>query len=114
MKKYLSRVRLEGRVKEVETIPAIVPASGEELQDLYLETMNEINNSYIEGTIIFIEKNHPELDAKIDEVDARINEIWESCMQGKAGLDDFKAELALYKSLYMQGIELFRDYENRN
>ncbi len=102
MKKYLSRVRLEGRVKEVETI------SDETLQDIYLEVMNRINDSYISGTIKYIEKNYPELDRQIDDVDKQIKKIWESCLQGKVDLNDFKEALALYKSLYMQGIELFR------
>ncbi len=86
------------------------PVSDEILDNLYRQTMHEINDQYIEGTIRFIEKNYPELDAKIDEVDKQINVIWESCLHGKVDLNDFKAELASYKSLYMQGIELFREY----
>ncbi len=72
--------------------------------------MNRINDSYISGTIKFVEKNHPDLDRQIDEVDRKIKRIWDFCLQGKANLNDFKEALALYKSLYMQGIELFREY----
>jgi hypothetical protein len=86
------------------------PISDETLQDIYLEAMNKINDSYIEGTIKYIQGHHKELDTKIDEVDKQINEIWESCLQGKASLNDFNATLASYKSLYMHGIDLFKEH----
>ncbi len=87
-----------------------IESSEEILDDLYTQTMHKINDQYIEGTIRFIEKNYPGLDRRIDEVDRKINRIWGSCLQGKVDLNDFKEALALYKSLYMQGIELFREY----
>ncbi len=72
--------------------------------------MKRINNSNIEGTIRFIEKNHPNLNAKINEVNSSVDEIWEFCLQGEASLNDFNATLASYKSLYMQGIDLFKEH----
>ncbi len=86
------------------------PISDETLQDIYLEAMNKINDSYIEGTIKYIQEQHKELDTKIDEVDIQINEIWKFCLQGKASLSDFKDALDSYQNLYMQGIELFREH----
>ncbi len=86
------------------------PVSDETLQDIYLEVMNRNNDSYISGTIKFVEETHPSLDRQIDEVDRKINEIWRACNEGMASIEDFNAALALYKSLYMQGIELFREY----
>ncbi len=86
------------------------PVSDEILSDLYMQAMNKINDQYVEGTIKFIEKNYPELDKQIDEVDKQINEIWESCLKGEQSLDDFRNELDSYKSLYLQGIELFREH----
>jgi len=56
------------------------PVSDETLQDIYLEAMNKINDSYIEGTLKYIQGHHKELDTKIGEVDKQINEIWESCL----------------------------------
>jgi hypothetical protein len=72
--------------------------------------MNEINDSYISGTIKFVEENHPDLDRQIDEVDVRINEVWQLCIEGKSNLEDFRIELDSYKNLYLQGIELFREH----
>jgi hypothetical protein len=79
----------------------------ETLQDIYLEVMNEINDSYISGTIKFVEENHPDLDREIDEVDRKINKIWRACNEGMASIEDFNAALDLYKSLYLEGISLY-------
>ncbi len=95
-------------IKELQKGGGLKSAPEEMLDDLYMQTMHKINDRYLKGTIRFIEKNYPDLDMQIDEVDKQINEIWKSCLQGKASLNDFEEALALYKSLYMQGIELFR------
>ena len=98
-------------IKELQKGKDILrPIPDETLQDIYLEAMNNINDSYIEGTIKYIQGHHKELDTKIDEVDGHINEIWEFCLQGEASLNDFNATLASYKSLYMQGIDLFKEH----
>ncbi len=86
------------------------PVSDETLQDIYLEVMNRINDSYISGTIKFVEKNHPDLDRQIDEVDRKIKRIWKSCLKGKKSIDCFQSALDSYKRLYTQGIEMFREH----
>ncbi len=97
-------------IKELQKGEELKPISEEILDDLYMQAIHKINDQYLEGTIRFIEKNYPDLDRQIDEVDKQIKKIWESCLQDKVDLNDFKEALALYKSLYMQGIELFREY----
>ncbi len=84
------------------------PISEEILDDLYMQTMHKINDHYLKGTIMFIEKNYPDLDRRIDEVDKQINEIWKSCLQGKASLNDFEEALNTYQNLYLEGISLYR------
>ncbi len=86
----------------------LIPISDETLQDIYLKTMHEINDQYIEGTIKFIEKNYPDLDRQIDEVDKQINEIWKECNQGEAVIEDFKGALDSYENLYLKAIDIFK------
>ncbi len=102
MKKYLSRLKLEDRGIELK------PISDEPLRDIYLEAMNKISNLYPSGTIKFVEENYPDLDRQIDEVDVRTNEVWQLCIEGKSGLDDFRNALNLYRKLYFKAIELYK------
>ncbi len=98
----------ERAIKELQKGEELKPISEEILDDLYMQTMHKINNQYLEGTIKFIEKNYPELDAKIDDVDVRINEIWQLCIEGKLNLEDFRNELNLYKEIYLEAIGLYK------
>jgi hypothetical protein len=98
----------EGRITPCDI--ALEPISDEILQDVYLKTMNKINDSYIEGTIKYIKEQHKALDNEINRADDRVNEVWKECIQGKVSLDDFKAILNLYKELYLQGISLYKLY----
>jgi hypothetical protein len=92
-------------IKELQKGKELIP--DETLSDIYLKTMNEINDQYLEGTIKYIQDHHKELDTKIDEVDKQINEIWKSCLKGEKSIEDFNAALALYKNLYLEGIGLY-------
>ncbi len=98
------RERRQSKTSEI----VLRPVQNETLEDLFLKTMNEINNSYIEGTVKFIEKNYPDLDRQIDEVDKQINEIWKSCLQGETSLNDFEEALNTYQNLYLEGIDLYK------
>jgi len=100
MEKYLSRVSLKDRENN------LMPISDEALRDIYLEALNKINNSYIEGTIKYIQEHHKELDAEINMADDRINELWGKCNEGKASIEDFKTALIVYETLYIQAINL--------
>ena len=102
MEKYLSRVKTEGREKELEQI------SDEHLQDVFLETMSKVNKSYIEGSINYIQEHHKDLDEKINKADDRINEVWKECNAGEASIESFKSALASFKNLYLEAIELYK------
>ncbi len=95
-------------IKTFQKDKALKPIPDETLRDIYLEVMNEINDSYISGTIKFVEENHPGLDRQIDEVDEQINEIWESCLQDETSLNDFEKALNTYQNLYLEGIDLYK------
>lgn len=97
-------------IKELQKGGELKPIPDKTLQDIYLEVMNKINDSYISGTIKFVEETHPDLDRQIDEVDKQINEIWKSCLKGEQRLNDFRNALDTYKKLYLKGIELFREH----
>ena len=51
---------LEGSKNE-----AIKELQDETLRGLFMETMNRVNDSYISGTIKFIEENYPDIDGEI-------------------------------------------------
>ncbi len=91
MKKYLSRVKIEGREKELK------PISDEIFRDIYLEIMDRLNESYNEGTLKYIQEHHPGLDSEIDRADDKINEVWKGCNAGEASIEDFKEALASYE-----------------
>lgn len=84
------------------------PIPDETLRDIYLETMNKINDSYIEGTIAYIEEHYKELDAEINNADARINEVWKLCNNSEASIGVFKDTLDVYEKLYLEAISLFK------
>ncbi len=98
--------------KGVPSVPNIekelIPIPDEMLSDIYLKTMHKINDSYIEGTIAYIEKYHKELDDEIDKTDNKINEIWKECNQGEAVIEDFKGALDSYENLYLKAIDIFK------
>jgi hypothetical protein len=102
MKKYLSRVKIEGREKELK------PISDETLRDIYLEVMDKLNENYNEGTLKYIQEHHKYLDDEINKADDRINAAWKLCNKGEASIEDFKEALASYETLYLKGIELFK------
>ena len=99
------RKRRQGKPSKGEELK---PVPKEILDNLYRQTMHEINDQYLEGTIRYIQDNHKELDTKIDEVDKQINEIWKKCNQGEAVIEDFKEALDSYESLYLKAIDIFK------
>ena len=93
-------------IKELQKGGELRPVPEETLDGLYRQTMHEINDQYLEGTIKYIQDHHKELDTKIDEVDKQINEIWKKCNQGEAVIEDFKEALYSYESLYLKAIDI--------
>ncbi len=103
MKKYLSRVKPEGREKELKLL------SDENLQDVFLETMSLVNESYIEGAIYYIQEHHKDFDAEINKANNRINKVWKDCNEGKASIEDFRGALASYEKLYIEIIKRYKE-----
>jgi archaellum component FlaC len=103
MDKYLSRVKPEGREKELK------PISDENLQDMFLETMNKVNKSYIEGLINYIQEHHKDLDGKINNADDRINGVWKECNEGEASIETFNSALVSYECLYLEAIKRYEE-----
>ncbi len=88
--------------------------SDEILQDLFLETMNRINDKYLAGTINYTNENHKDLDAEINKADDKINEVWKLCNEGAASIEDFRDTLDLYKNLFTEAISLFKSESVNN
>lgn len=103
MEKYLSRIRPENTKKELK------PITDEILRDIYLETISKVNESYIEGTINYIQEHHKCLDVEINKADTRINEVWKECNEGEASIEDFKNALDSYYKLYTEAKELYKE-----
>ena len=83
--------------------------SDEALQDLFLETMDRINDEYLAGTVKYIQEHHKDLDDEVNKADDRINEVWQKCNNGEASIVDFRNALSSYENLYSKSIELFRN-----
>lgn len=95
----------KGKIRPMNT--ELMPVSDETMKSVYLETMHRINDNYIEGTIKYIRDNHPVLDAKINNADDQINEIWNDCNEGKKSVDDFAEALKAYQDFFLEAIELY-------
>lgn len=104
--KIAGKLLNEGRITPCNEI--LDRISDEVLQDLFLETMNRINDVYTSGTIRYIEEHHKDLNSEIDRADENINEIWRKCNNGGASIESFKGALDSYQTLYLEAIELFK------
>jgi len=102
--------------KGVPNVPSVenelIPIEDETLRDLFLETMNRINDIYIQGTTAYIEKYHKELEGEINKVDGGINEVWKECNEGKVRIEGFRDALNSYEKLYLEAIKLFKTRNN--
>ena len=105
--KIASRLLGEGRITSHETVPE--PISNEALQDLFLETMDRINDEYLAGTIKYIQEHHKDIDDEIDKADNRINDVWQKCNNCEAVIEDFKGALDLYANLYLKAIGVYKE-----
>ncbi len=97
----------EGRI--IQCNIAFETISDERLQDVYLKTMNKINNEYLAGTNKYIQEHHKDINDEINKSDYRINKVWKECNQGKASIEDFKTALDSYEKLYLEAIKLYRE-----
>ena len=84
------------------------PIQDETIRGIYLDTIDKINDSYIEGAINYIQKHHKDLDDEINKADGRINEVWQKCNDGTASIEDFKVALASYEKHYLDAIAFYK------
>ena len=64
---------------------------------LYTKMVTELGEHYKRGTWTYIEIFYKELEQGINAIDARINRIWENCINGEATLLEFIRALESYK-----------------
>jgi len=81
--------------------------------EMFKKAVDELNRRYIEGTIDYIRKHHPDLYQKTNEAEDRLNEIWKAGLQGKAGIGEFRKTLKEWYLLHLQGIEIYSKEQTR-
>ena len=75
--------------------------------EAFKRTVDEINTRYIDGTIDYIRKCHPDLYEKTNEAEDRLNEVWKAGLEGKAGIEEFREVLEQWFRLHLQSIETY-------
>jgi hypothetical protein len=85
----------------------------EDFEEFFKQTAEEINDTYIEGTIDYIYEHQHQLAKKIDRIEDRLDKVWRAGLEGNAGLEEFRSVLKDWRLLYQSGIELFNN-EDRN
>jgi len=75
--------------------------------EMFQKAVDEFNRRYVEGTIDYIRKRHPDLYQKMNEAEDRLNEVWKAGRQGKAGIEEFRKTLKEWYLLHLKGIEIY-------
>jgi len=96
--------RLAGEKGQVKSEAQVLP---DPFAEMFKKAVDELNRRYIEGTIDYIRKHHPELYQKTNEAEDRLNEVWKAGLQGKAGIEEFRRTLKEWYLLHLQGIEIY-------
>jgi hypothetical protein len=82
--------RLAGGKGQVKSEAQVVP---DPFAEMFKKAVDELNRRYIEGTIDYIRKRHPDLYQKTNDAEDRLNEVWKAGLQGKAGIKKFRQTL---------------------
>lgn len=75
--------------------------------EIFEKTVDELNRGYIEGTLVYIQKHHPKLNQKINDMEKRLDEIWKAGLQGTAGIEEFQEVLKQWYILHLRGIAIY-------
>ncbi|HUU29586.1 MAG TPA: hypothetical protein VM123_17425 [archaeon] len=75
--------------------------------EMFEKAADELNRRYIEGTLDYIRKNHPNLCQKTNEAEDRLNEVWKAGLQAKAGIEEFREVLNQWYVLNLRGIKTY-------
>jgi hypothetical protein len=75
--------------------------------EIFRSACDEIYERYIDGTIEHTEKYCPDLCQRIDKADDRMMTAWQSGIEGKTGIEDFRKVVDEWKLLHFQAIEAY-------
>jgi len=96
--------RLAGEKGEAKPGAEQVP---DPFADMFKNAVDKLNRQYIEGTINYIQKHHPDLYQKMNEAEDRLNECWKAGLQGMVVIEEFRKILKEWYLLHLQGIEIY-------
>jgi len=88
--------RLAGEKDQVKSEAQAVP---DPFAEMFKKAVDELNRRYIEGTIDYIRKHHPDLYQTTNEVESRLNEVRKAGLQGEAGIEKFRKTLEVPASV---------------
>ena len=100
--KKVRKLRLKDAPNSVQ-----LSSSEDAFESLFQKTLAEINELYMDGTNEYIRECHEGLYDIIDQVEDRLQEVWDLGLLGKATLDDFRTVLQEWHSLWIQTIEIY-------
>lgn len=102
--------RLAGEKGQMKSETQALP---DPFAEMFKKAVDELNRRYIEGTIDYIRKHHPDLYRKTNDAEDRLNEVWKAGLQGKAGIEKFRKTLKAWYLLHLQGIEIYSKEQAR-
>ena len=98
--------------EQAEEKPQAVQAP-DPFAEMFKKAVDELNLRYIEGSIDYIRKRHPDLYQKTNEAEDRLNETWKAGLQGKASIEAFRETLKDWYLLHLQEIEIYSKEQGR-
>lgn len=93
-------------VKKEDAKPLKEPVS-DSFAEMFKKTVDEIKRRYVEGSIDYIIKHHPNLYRKTNEAEDRLNAVWKAGRKGEAGIEEFREALKQWYLLNLKGIEVY-------
>jgi hypothetical protein len=76
-------------------------------QVLFERAVFEVGHASRRGTLRWVQDNQPELWAKMQELEDRINEFWLKSKTETIDMGTFKEAVEKWKSLHLRAIEFF-------
>ena len=77
------------------------------LLKIFQQTVDKINERYMQGTIAHISRNHPDLDRRINDAESAVNDIWFKCERGAASVDEFKEKVEVWYRMNLKAIDIY-------
>ena len=76
--------------------------------DLHQKCLDEIMKRWVPGAFDFLEENHGNLLKEIDNVERKIDVLWQKGLEGEVSLEEFREELKRFYKLYERCINLYK------